>query len=145
MNYKEHLVFSLFANAAVLFVLYLIGFTVDVSPLLIAVFGIFTLLPDIDHRHSMASRIFFAAYTGLFLVSIVLRNTWGIALALSLFLIHIAISRDDHQHRGIPHTLAFGAIACLILFLISRSFPAALIAALSFLSHVISDKHIRLL
>jgi hypothetical protein len=145
MNYKEHLVLSLAANIAVLFVLYLLGFTVEVSPLLIAAFVVFTLLPDIDHRYSVASRLFFAAYAGLFLVTIVLQNLWGMALAVSVFSLHIAISRDDYQHRSIPHTLAFGAIACLIFFFMSWSVLATVVAGISFLSHVMADKHIQLL
>ena len=107
MNYQEHLLFSLLVNGMALTSLHFLGFSVVLSLPVIAAFGIFTLLPDIDSRHSMASKLLFAAYAGLFLVSLVLWNPWGLALAVALFFVHIAISRDGYKHRNIPHTLAF--------------------------------------
>lgn len=152
MNYQGHLIFSLVVNGVVLFILHSLGLSVELSLPLIAAFGIFTLLPDIDSRNSIASRLLFMVLGAVFLGSIAeilvnglnLLSGGGIVLTISLFLIHLVISRDDRLHRAFPHTLAFGAIACAAFFLISGSFLATLVAAISFLSHVVADKHIRL-
>ena len=108
MNYQGHLIFSLVVNGVVLFILHYLGFNVELSLPLIAAFGIFTLLPDIDSRNSIASRLLFMVLGAVFLGSIAeilvgglnLLSGGGIILTISLFLIHLVISRDDYKHRA---------------------------------------------
>jgi len=152
MNYIEHLFFSLAVNGVVLFVLAFLGFTIEITPLLFFAYFVFTLLPDIDSRHSKASQLLFAALSGLLLYSIIeillngftLLSVGGIILAISFFLIHLAISRDDKFHRAFPHTPSFGVISCSAFFLITLSPIATLVAAVSFLSHLVADKNVQL-
>lgn len=154
MNYIEHIFLSLFVNGALLLILHIVGYDVELSIPVIVAFFLFTLIPDIDHRHSVISRVFFIIPAGLFLSSALdfylgtyfdLISFGKIALAVLLFMGHLAISKDDHHHRSIPHSLVFGAVSCFVFLLITGSILATLVAVVSFVSHVLSDKHISLI
>lgn len=153
MNASGHLFISALFNLLFLGLLY---FLLGISPfqgstfiLLIVTFYVFSLLPDIDHPLSRISGIFYLFVIGLFLISLwsLLINRFNFVdlfkmiVAVGLFIIHQGYSRDRSDHRRFPHTFKFGAISCIILFLLVNSWIVTIVGVISFSSHIWADKY----
>jgi len=115
---------------------------------LIITFFIFSLLPDIDHPLSKISSLFYLFVIGLFLISLLsLINRFNfldllkMIAAVGLFLFHQGYARNSPDHRRFPHTFKFGAISCIILFLLVNSWIVTFVGAISFSSHIWADKY----
>lgn|GEM_PF-2030962 len=152
MNASGHLFISALFNLVFLGFLY---FILKIDPLetkiifpLILTFYVFSLLPDIDHPLSRISCVFYLFVIGLFLISLFsLFNKFNffdlikIIAAVSLFIIHQVYSLNSPDHRRFPHTFTFGAISCIILFLLVNSLIVTFVGAISFSSHIWADKY----
>jgi len=157
VNYKAHLLIGLSANAlafALAAGLHLFSLNaVAANPVLVAgiilAAVVFSILPDIDSSKSVASWIFrlvlFAA-TAFFAVDYYLtKNVFSLYKAagtIFLFALHFAYAQDGKMHRRFPHSLAFGALACLAVFILTGSKLAALAGCVAFLSHLAADGRI---
>lgn len=153
MNYDAHLVFSGLVNGIFLFILYKIfGINIFqtelILPLIITIY-IFSILSDVDHPASHISGILYLALLILFgssahdfFQTLNPIDLLKIALAVGIFIIHINYAEDSYLHRRFPHTFTFGAIACIILFLLTKSILVTVVGAISFFTHILSDGHL---
>ena len=152
MNATGHLFISALFNLVFLGFLYFVlginPFQLDIFFPLIATFYIFSLLPDIDHPLSRISAIFYLFLIVLFLISLFslfnrfnFLDLFKMIGAVGLFIIHQGYSLNSPDHRRFPHTFKFGAISCIILFLLVNSWIVTIVGAISFSSHIWADKY----
>ncbi|RLG13645.1 MAG: hypothetical protein DRN66_03785 [Candidatus Nanohalarchaeota archaeon] len=147
-NYKEHWALGFliaFITVSILHFVFFISVTIDILFWCIASIFIFSILPDIDHKHSkasfflhfsliiMAADIFFKIFPLNF--SSILIIIWIVGLELY----HWKYATNDWKHRQFPHTFTFGLLNSLIFFIITRSWIAFLVAVLTFCSHILLD------
>ncbi len=139
--------------------MYLLGinvFQMDILFLILIVFGIFSLLPDIDHPRSRISGVFYLSMiiiivaSGIsFLFSFNPVNIFGILFGIGMLVLHGKYAEDSYNHRKFPHTIKFSLIACLILFFLLNSLYnnatyisiITLVGAISIFSHIWVDKY----
>jgi membrane-bound metal-dependent hydrolase YbcI (DUF457 family) len=159
LNAEGHLFVSGVLNIIFLGILYLLGINVFqmgiIFPVLI-VFGIFSLLPDIDHPRSRISGVFYLSMiiiiiaSGIsFLLTFNPINILGILFAVGMLIIHGKYAEDSYNHRKFPHTIKFSLIACFILFFLLNSWNnnatyvsiITLVGAISIFSHIWVDKY----
>ena len=156
---EGHLFVSGVLNIIFLGILYLLGINVFqmviIFPALI-VFGIFSLLPDIDHPRSRISGVFYLSMiiiiiaSGIsFLLTFNPINILGILFAVGMLIIHGKYAEDSYNHRKFPHTIKFSLIACFILFFLLNPWNnnatyvsiITLVGAISIFSHIWVDKY----
>lgn len=159
LNAEGHLFVSGVLNIIFLGILYLLGINVFqmgiIFPVLI-VFGIFSLLPDIDHPRSRISGVFYLSMiiiifaSGIsFLLTFNPINILGILFAIGMLVLHGKYAEDSYNHRKFPHTIKFSLIACFILFFLLNSWynnasyvsTITLVGAISIFSHIWVDKY----
>jgi len=152
VNATGHLFTSALFNLLFLAFVY---YVLDINPFqgstffsLIITFYIFSLLPDIDHPLSRISTIFYLCVIGLFLISLFsLINRFNfldllkMIAAVGIFVVHQGYALNSPDHRRFPHTLKFGAISCITLFLLVNSWIVTIVGAISFSSHIWADKY----
>lgn len=124
-------------------------------PILI-VFGIFSLLPDIDHSRSKISGLLQIIMVLIIIYSLITFflaskyfNLVFALLAIIVLKIHGGYAEDSYDHRKFPHTITFSFISCIVLFFLSnlilKSNTSALIltgiGAISVFSHIWADKY----
>ncbi|MBU0460090.1 MAG: metal-dependent hydrolase [Nanoarchaeota archaeon] len=150
-NYHEHLFIGFIVAGILSAILYFI-FHVNVFggnfliTNIIVVF-IFSLLPDVDNKSARISWLLHFASV-LAVLAVILKaipfNFSSILILLSLLILeiyHWTFAKDSWDHRHFPHTFTFGAIASLILFIITLSWISTLIGILAFSSHIFLDGH----
>jgi len=159
LNAEGHLFVSGVLNILFLGTLFLVGaniFQMGILFPILIVFGIFSLLPDIDHPRSRISGVFYLSMiiiivaSGIsFLFSFNPVNILGILFAIGMLIIHSKYAEDSYNHRKFPHTIKFSLIACLILFFLLNSWYnnatyvsiITLVGAVSIFSHIWVDKY----
>ncbi|HOT85602.1 MAG TPA: metal-dependent hydrolase [Methanofastidiosum sp.] len=159
MNAEGHLFVSGVFNILFIGIMYLLGinvFQMDILFLILIVFGIFSLLPDIDHPRSRISGVFYLSMiiiivaSGIsFLFSFNPVNIFGILFGIGMLVLHGKYAEDSYNHRKFPHTIKFSLIACLILFFLLNSLYKnatyisiiTLVGAISIFSHIWVDKY----
>ena len=113
--------------------------------LLIIISALFSLLPDIDHKSGTATWLFFG--TGLILIIL---GALGVGLpfigiAKNVLLLGIIILvctfglAQFSPHRGPVHTIWFGALCSLGIFLLTKQWQDSIIAFSAFYSHLVAD------
>ncbi|KYC44521.1 MAG: hypothetical protein APG12_01120 [Candidatus Methanofastidiosum methylothiophilum] len=159
MNAEGHLFISGVLNIIFLGILYLLGvnvFQMGILFLILIVFVIFSLLPDIDHPRSRISGIFYLAMIIIIIASGIsfvftfnLINILGILFAIGMLFLHGKYAEDSYNHRKFPHTIKFCLIVTFILFFLLNSWVAnatyisiiTLVGAISIFSHIWVDKY----
>ena len=154
MNYKQHVAIGFAANALALWVLVQAGFLpmkTFYNPVLdaelIAVVLLFSVLPDVDALNSKVSRLLQFLLLAVAAVGVgeffLTKNPWALAktaLALLLLLAHFLYAKSGRKHRRFPHSPAFGAAACLVVFALAGSKTVALAGAIAFALHLLADE-----
>lgn len=163
MNYKQHLtinitiflIFFLILNVLGFFSFNIINiknfnsFSFEFKNFLLYFFiTIFlTLLPDIDSKKSIITKIFFSFYIILFSFGMYyffkynfFKATILVFSSIFLFFLHYYFSKNNKFHRSFSHSLIFGFIVTFILALIFFDFKI-LYLYIFFILHLIEDKN----
>lgn len=154
MNWRPHFAIGALTAAVLALILHNDIFVIFLASV---VGGLSALAPDIDHDSSKIRKaaditvpifgIFFAlsatCYADATCVIDNFRTIIISALAIT-GLYTIVITYMKPKHRGITHTIVFAGIFFVLLFLIS-SFQFALFGLAGYASHLLADKHIRLI
>lgn len=159
MNAEGHLFVSGVLNIIFLGIIYLFDvnvFQIGIFFPILIVFGIFSLLPDIDHPRSRISGVFYLSMiliifaSGIsFLLTFNPINIIGILFAVGMLILHSKYAEDSYNHRKFPHTIKFSLIACFILFFLLNSWYnnasyvsiITLVGVVSIFSHIWVDKY----
>ena len=118
-----------------------------ISLLLMGLIVIFySILPDIDHKGSSITHIFFGigilgSIIGLvgLLVKTDFFNPTILLIFSIIFLVFTYISSNFMKHRGIIHSIPIGLIASIPLFFLFHNFSYCILAYVSWHSHLIGD------
>jgi len=154
MNWRPHFIIGAFSAAVLALILQNDIFVIFLAAV---IGGISALAPDIDHDSSKIRKtadltvpvfgIFFAlsstCYADADCIITNFRTIIISALAIT-GLYTIIITYLKPRHRGIVHTLLFAGIFFFLLFLIS-SLQFALFGFVGYVSHLVADKHVRLI
>ncbi|MBI5223048.1 metal-dependent hydrolase [Candidatus Micrarchaeota archaeon] len=156
MNYRQHFLVGFLFGLALLFLLGLPIISVS-SLLLLLICSIFALLPDVDHDLSKGRQLLdysilvfslFFGYVSNCSVSCSLSFSSAseiLSAAFTLIGLYFVLMRFfKPKHRGITHSLVFTAGLGLILFVLF-GFNLSLFATLGYFSHLLADRHIRLI
>ena len=151
MHKKGHIIVAFVLNFMfIYFTIYLGWKLFDLNEMnifiLTSIIILYSLMPDIDHRSAGITWFFLgigilglllgfgelALKTGIFNPFFVL--VWSV-----VFIILVFISPNIFKHRGFIHSMIFGLLAVLPLFLLFESLSYCLVAYLSWHSHLIAD------
>ncbi len=159
MNAEGHLFVSGVLNIIFLGILYLLGvnvFQIDILFPVLIVFGIFSLLPDIDHSRSKISGLLQIAMVLIIIYSLITFflaskyfNLVFALLAVIVLKIHSGYAEDSYDHRKFPHTITFSFISCIVLFFLSyltlknnaNTLILTGIGTISVFSHIWADEY----
>lgn len=144
MNWKQHIAFAIFLYAISLTTLFYFGARASMEEIIvgIVVTVFYGLLPDIDTEKSRIHSLLSALFLSAAIACIVLFTAYGKTLFLAFFVVLVGsvLAAKFLKHRGFVHTIRFGAIASLPLFLASPLL--GFFALLAFLSHLVADLHL---
>jgi hypothetical protein len=143
MKGHMHLLVNAIVLIGVCLALFLLGVGFPrMNPFLaIAVFYVFSTLPDIDSSTSGISKSLFMAYLALAGYGIWLMSMKGVILIIIsavLALYHWNVSENSKHHRKFPHSILFGAICSGILWYFT-SWPYAILGIGCFCLHLLED------
>lgn len=154
MNWRPHFTIGAFAAAIVALILQQDIFVIFLAGI---IGGISALAPDIDHDSSKIRKaaditvpifgVFFALSSSCYADSACILDNWRniIISALAITgLYTIIITYLKPKHRGITHTAAFALLFFMLLFTVSN-FNFALFGLAGYASHLVADKHFRLI
>ena len=150
MDYKGHVLVA-GGIAAFLLVVFFPSAGLAESLLLLLVCCASSLVPDLDHPKSFASRLLnlvaifsFTAVTIAILLSTGSCQSAGLAfLAISAsWLVFSSLARP--RHRGITHTVIFSIFYAIAILLSSQSATLGLFSLAGFLSHLAADLQFKL-
>ena len=152
MNYKQHLTInSILFFSTIIVLCYYYNICLNIKKIVLYFFIIIflTLIPDIDSRKSRITRIFFLFYFIIFIIGIKnffeqkitmkILSLEQITISTILFFLHYFYSKNNKFHRSFSHSLIFGIIITIILFLIFFDINI-LYLYLFFILHLIEDK-----
>jgi len=140
-GYKFHILTGIILAGIVSLGLYFIGFKPSILEILLAivVVPIYSILPDIDIESSKIShfmRIFLIA--GIIYL-IVKKSLFAIILAVIMLIFELLI-----RHRGFFHSITASVLLTAPIYVISKSVFLTGIAFLSYISHLLVDREIKL-
>jgi len=159
LNAEGHLFVSGVFNILFICIMYLLGINVFQMGILfpiLLIFGIFSLLPDIDHSRSKISGLLQIAMVLVIIYSLITFflaskyfNLVFALLAVIVLKIHSGYAEDSYDHRKFPHTITFSLISCIVLFFLTyltlKNNANALIltgiGTISVFSHIWADKY----
>ncbi len=146
MNWRQHIIFALFFYGISLATLYFVGGfpRPEVAALGALVTVFYGLLPDIDTDKSRIHNLVFPLFLVAAVASAVLflASQATVFLAAFAVLVVLALALKFLHHRGFTHTLRFGFLAALPLFVLGPYY--GLFAVVAFLSHLVADMQLRL-
>ena len=152
MNFEKHLFVGWSFTSIILLFLFILGYNVleaRIVPYLIIGISVFSVLPDIDHAKSKPSRFLSICLLILAFYSIINYYTANSQAELLktcfwalLFVIHRNYAISSKRHRRFPHTFTFGILSSAALLFLSNSGIVGLACFISFLSHLVIDKHV---
>ena len=134
-NYKKHIVFGVLTSIILYYLLIklsVVNFNLEELVVISLISVMYSILPDIDIRTSKAYGIFIFSS-----VLIMMLLTMKGEILYSMIVGGIVIAVSFLKHRGITHSILFGIISSLPLFLIGNIFP--IFGFVSFLSHKVLD------
>jgi hypothetical protein len=151
MKKRGHIIFAAILSFLFIYLTIYLGFSwFDFSWKSIAIVSLiivfYSILPDIDHKNSTITWIFF----GIGILGLVV----GIALLLvksakpepvlilafsTLFLVFTFVSGHFLRHRGIIHTIQVGLIAALPVYFLFHSIFYCVLAYVVWHSHLFGD------
>jgi len=140
-GYKFHILTGIILAGIVSLGLYFIGFKPSILEILLAIIvvPIYSILPDIDIESSKIShfmRIFLIA--GIIYL-IVKKSLFAIILAVIMLIFEILV-----RHRGFFHSITASVLLTAPIYVISKSVFLTGIAFLSYISHLLVDREIKL-
>jgi hypothetical protein len=143
MKGHMHLLLNAIALIGAYLILFLLGIELPHMNvfLAIAVFYVFSTLPDIDSSTSGISKSLFMAYLALAGYGIWLMSMKGIILiiiAAALAAYHWTMSENSKHHRKFPHSILFGSVCSGILWYFT-SWPYAILGMICFCLHLLED------
>ena len=154
MNFRKHVLLGFLTNLLAFGVLIqakvlspYFAFNPPFALTLLVAIALFSILPDVDSSNSMASKLL-KLFLALIIIfsSIQFISTGDVGILVKIVLVvlvfagHFLYAKRGKMHRQFPHTLAFGAIACFILFLLTSSETIAGAGAVAFASHLAADR-----
>ena len=142
-GYKFHVLTGIILAGIVSLGLYFIGFKPSILEILlaIAVVPIYSILPDIDVESSKIShfmRIFLIAG----IIYLIVKKSlflFAIILAVIMLIFEILV-----RHRGFFHSITASVLLTAPIYIISKSVFLTGIAFLSYISHLLVDREIKL-
>ena len=140
-GYKFHILTGIILAGIVSLGLYFIGFKPSILEILLAIIvvPIYSILPDIDIESSKIShfmRIFLIA--GIIYL-IVKKSLFAIILAVIMLIFELLI-----RHRGFFHSITASVLLTAPIYIVSKSVFLTGIAFLSYISHLLVDREIKL-
>jgi len=140
-GYKFHILTGIILAGIVSLGLYFIGFKPSILEMLLAIIvvPIYSILPDIDIESSKIShfmRIFLIA--GIIYL-IVKKSLFAIILAVIMLIFELLI-----RHRGFFHSITASVLLTAPIYIVSKSVFLTGIAFLSYISHLLVDREIKL-
>ena len=150
-GYKEHL-FTGFVTAGIIvailhFLFHLNLIDANLLTTLVVTTLIFSVISDIDHKSSNISGFlhFFSILAVIAIIADIIPFNFSSTLILlsllGLEIYHWNSAKNNWEHRQFPHSLTFGLFALVVLFLITFSWIAVIIGAVTFLSHIVIDDY----
>ena len=153
MNWIQHLIVGALAG---LILCFFISVPIQFAIILIIFSAFSALAPDIDHSSSKIRQIadftvpvfslFFAFFSTCSDFSCVVANWMEIIKTALIFtgIYAIIMIYLKPKHRGITHTLFFSLIYGAIVFFLA-GWHFALAGLVGYLSHLLADRHIRII
>jgi len=141
-GYKFHILTGIILAGIVSLGLYFIGFKPSILEILLAivVVPIYSILPDIDIESSKIShfmRIFLIA--GIIYLIVKKSLLFAIILAVIMLIFELLI-----RHRGFFHSITASVLLTAPIYIVSKSVFLTGIAFLSYISHLLVDREIKL-
>ena len=141
-GYKFHILTGIILAGIVSLGLYLIGFKPSILEILLAIIvvPIYSILPDIDIESSKIShfmRIFLIA--GIIYLIVKKSLLFAIILAVIMLIFELLI-----RHRGFFHSITASVLLTAPIYIVSKSVFLTGIAFLSYISHLLVDREIKL-
>ena len=154
MNWRPHFTIGAFAGAILALILQYDIFVIFLAGI---IGGISALAPDIDHDSSKIRKtaditvpifgVFFALSASCYADITCIIGDWKsiVISALAITgLYTIVITYLKPKHRGITHTVLFALIYFCLLYTVAN-FSFALFGFAGYASHLLADKHVRLI
>lgn len=149
-GYGLHLVFAALTGAALLF-LFFPSAPQQTSLAMLAACMAGSLLPDLDHKKSAATRaVDFAAFLSAIALSLVAFLVSGSIQAAAVLFVSLALAWlifwhfFRPAHRGILHSIAVAVFLAIAVFFAARSPELALFSFAGYLSHLALDAVMKL-
>ena len=113
------------------------------------IIAFYSLLPDIDHKNSTITWLFFGVGV-LGLVIAIIEMSFGITKINPLLLIVLStillvftfLSANIFEHRGLIHSIPVGILASLPMYFVFHSFAYCLLAYVAWHSHLLGDGYL---
>lgn len=144
MNKLGHLVVGFIVGFLYLFIInYFWGwyplnlFNINIWGIYVIIIFIYALLPDIDHKMSSITWLFFGLGIIGMIIAFILNDKIIMGVSLGL-IIMTYISAQYFPHRGPTHTIWFGALAAVPLYFL-MNFKVALLGFIIYYSHLAAD------
>ena len=154
MRKSGHIVFGLIVGMVfILFTCYLgfnwFNFSLKSSVAMFGIIGLYSLLPDIDHKASTITHWFFGlgilgVCFGILEMYIHITSIHPVMILIisSLFLLCTYVSSNLMKHRGKIHTVQLGILAVLPLWILFHSTAFCLLGYVAWHSHLLADGYL---
>jgi hypothetical protein len=113
------------------------AFSIVEVALMVAIVLVYSLLPDLDSTSATITWVFIGIGIVGLGASLIYLNAFGIICFYALLALTFVLS-VFMKHRGFLHSIIFGILISLPLFVIA-SYPEVILAFVCFYSHLISD------
>ena len=151
MKKAGHLIFGLFVAIAFIFFIGWLGFDwfdmgFKSTLVIMGIIGLYSILPDIDHKSSYITHVFFGlgilgVLFGIFemIFDVTYLNHMYILGISAVFLVVTYVSSNFLKHRGMIHTVQFGALSVLPLWFLFGNWAFCLLGYVVWHSHLLGD------